>query len=397
MCTCSHLADLPTRTRVLILQHPRESRVGVGTARLAHLALPSSQLRVGVDFSADPIVQAAIGPDTYVLFPGAEARPLTSLPTDRPITLVVLDGTWSEARKLLTRNPALAALPRVAFTPASPSAYQIRTQPAAHCVSTIEALAQVLATIEPSSPDAPPERFARLLDPFHAMVARQQRFELEVHARRHHRHARAAHPGRVPRHLSLPARIAAAWPRLVCVQADANGWPAGHPDRQPPELVHWVAHRLATGETYEAVLAPRCPLAPSTPSHVGLAAEALLAGWSRDRWLTTWRAFLRDDEILVSWGLFGRDLAVEEGLFLPESRLDLRAETSQLLRRRVGTIEDCASALGVPASDVPAAVPGRAGRRLAVLVAVAAALRARASAGEAQLLTPTLAPRLRGP
>jgi DTW domain-containing protein YfiP len=370
--------------------------VGVGTARLAHLALPSSLLRVGVDFSDDPTVQAALGPDTYVLFPGAEARPLASLPTDRPITLVVLDGTWSEARKLLTRNPALAALPRVAFTPARPSAYQIRTQPADHCVSTIEALAQVLATIEPVGPDAPPERFARLLDPFHAMVERQQRFETEVNARRHQRRVRTVDPGHRPRHLSLPARVERAWSRLVCVQGDANGWPAGDPDRQPPELVHWVARRLATGDTYDAVIAPRRPLAPFTPSHVGLPAEALRAGCSAAAWRASWRSFVRDDDVLVSWGLFGRDLAAEDGLFLPEGRLDLRAETSQLLRRRVGTVEECGAALAVPPGGLQVVAPGRARHRLAALVAIAEALRARASKSPTTEPGPPSSPAPRG-
>ncbi len=72
VCVCSHVTPLPTRTRVVLLQHPREHRVGVGTARLAHLSLPASSLHVGLDFDGDAAVCAALASDapTYVLFPG---------------------------------------------------------------------------------------------------------------------------------------------------------------------------------------------------------------------------------------------------------------------------------------------------------------------------------------
>ena len=152
VCFCDRITLLPTRHRLLLLQHPRERRMGIGTARLAHLALPGSQLRVGLDFSTDPVVRALLAqPPAYVLFPGPQALPPEQLPGDRPITLVVLDGTWAQARKLLTLNPAIAALPRVAFRPRRPSAYEIRRQPAEFCLSTIEALAEVLERLEPDA------------------------------------------------------------------------------------------------------------------------------------------------------------------------------------------------------------------------------------------------------
>ena len=60
VCFCDRITLLPTRHRLLLLQHPRERRMGIGTARLAHLALPGSQLRVGLDFSTDPVVCALL-------------------------------------------------------------------------------------------------------------------------------------------------------------------------------------------------------------------------------------------------------------------------------------------------------------------------------------------------
>ena len=94
------------------------------------------------------------GRPAYLLFPGPNAS-TSRVRSDEPITLVVVDGTWWQARKLTKRNAELAALPQLRFTPPAPSNYRIRKEPADHCVATVEALAQVLGVLE-----GDPERFA---------------------------------------------------------------------------------------------------------------------------------------------------------------------------------------------------------------------------------------------
>jgi DTW domain-containing protein YfiP len=366
-CFCDRITVLPTRTRILLLQHPREQRVAIGTARMAQLALPNSRLRVGLDFAEDPEVLAVLAQShaTYVLFPGPDASPIEQLPRDRGISLVVLDGTWWQARKLLKLNPAIAGLPRVAFLPYKPSAYVIRREPADFCVSTIEALAAVLTVLEPEG-----DRFGRLLDPFYAMVERQQWFQAEVRSSRHHF---ARRPSVSPQN-ALAARLDADWSRLVCVHGEANAWPRHHPAREVPETVHWVAHRPATAETFEAVMAPRQVLASATPEHVELSPERLRAGCTRQQWHDAWKGFTRPGDILVMWGTYYRDLAAADGLPLAVPSMNLRDEVSRLLRRRFGPVEASMAALG--AKPTPLALPGRAGRRLAALVGALESLRA---------------------
>lgn len=367
VCYCAQLPQLPTRTRVVVLQHPRERRVGIGTARMAQLALPNSILRVGIDFAADDVVTAALaGPaPSYLLFPGPDARDVRQLSRAQPITLVVVDGTWSQARTLVRLNPRLAALPRIAFTPRQRSAYdRIRKEPADFCVSTIEALAEVLSVLEPDG-----EPFDPMLVPFHAMVARQERFASEIGASRHQRRERPTRP----RGPTLAMRLAAAWPHLVCVQGEANGWPARHPGRHEPEIVHFVAWRPATGERYEAVIAPRRPLAPLTPQHIELPRARLVDGDSVESWRRSWQAFCAPDDVLLQWGSFYTSLAAADGLTLTPRRIDLRGELTQSsLRLRGGTLEDCAARLGL--SIDPLGLDGRGGRRLAALAAIASAL-----------------------
>src|SRR3954468_25008728 len=51
VCYCAKLEHLDTATRVVLLQHPRERRVPVSTARMVHLSLTNSELHYGVDFA----------------------------------------------------------------------------------------------------------------------------------------------------------------------------------------------------------------------------------------------------------------------------------------------------------------------------------------------------------
>jgi DTW domain-containing protein len=126
VCYCRHLCAIETRTRVVLLQHPRESDVAIGTARMAHLCLPNSELHVGVHFDGTEalrrIKSASTGP-AALLYPGPGAIDVMTHPPAGPVTLVVVDGTWWQARKLLRVNPELAALPRYAFSPPSPSTW----------------------------------------------------------------------------------------------------------------------------------------------------------------------------------------------------------------------------------------------------------------------------------
>jgi DTW domain-containing protein YfiP len=356
---------------VLVLQHPRERRVGIGTARMAQLALPNSVLRVGIDFAADPVVTSTLAgaAPSYLLFPGPGARDVRELAAlEQPITLVVVDGTWSQARTLVRVNPALAALPRIAFTPRRRSEYdRIRKEPADFCVSTIEALTEVLNVLEPDG-----EPFDPLLLPFRAMVDRQERFANEIGASRHQRSYPRERRKRRP---TLAMRLAAEWPRLVCVQGEANGWAVRDPARHDPVTVHFVACRPATGELYEAVVAPRRPLAPLTPRHLELTGERLAAGVSVEEWQRSWEAFCKPDDLLVQWGSFYTNLAASEGLRLAQRRIDLRGELTQSsLRPRGGTLEECAAQLGT--TMTPLGLDGRGGRRLAALVSVLETIRA---------------------
>lgn len=166
VCYCAKLRPTHARTHVVFLQHPRERGMAIGTARMAHLSLPGSELHVGLELADHSRVSAvAREPGTYVLFPGDGASSPAQLRDAPPRNLIVVDGTWPMARKVITKNPFLAALPRVGISPRRPSNYRIRRQPAAHCISTIEAVAEVLGALEGDH-----ARFDAMLEAFDYMV-----------------------------------------------------------------------------------------------------------------------------------------------------------------------------------------------------------------------------------
>lgn len=364
-CWCAGLAPVRTATRVVFLQHPRESRVAIGTARLAHLGLANSELHEGIDFRAHPRVQElAAQPGTVLLFPGGDAVDPTRLERP-PDTLLILDGTWSQARKLLALNPHLHSLPRVGLVPRRPGNYRIRREPAPHCLATVEAVIEVLATWEEDE-----ARFSRLRQAFESMVDRQ----IAAPAARTEPVRRRLKPAPPWWESAGVPDLAALWPHLVAVAAEANAHRRGSGIAGEPELLQLTAVRPATGEVFQAFAAPRRPLAPSAAHHLEVPPSLLEAGRPIGGVVADWSRFCRPDDRLVGWGGFSWELLAREGWQPPQDPIDLRGVVAHRLRRRPGSVQAAALAIGAGGPDVPPA-PGRAGRTVHALVALLARLR----------------------
>lgn len=361
VCWCAQAVSLRTRTRVVILQHPREARVAIGTVAIAARCLPEALVDRAVVFPPERLAALLHGDPArppVLLFPTDDARDLRAEPFAHDVTLVLLDGTWTLAARLLKLNPALRELPRVRFTPAAPSRYRIRREPEAHCVASIEALAEALGVLERD-----PVRYAGLLAPFEAMVDHQIRC-----ARDHHPRRRTRPHGPAPSTQRRASPLDALDPaRVVLSYGEASAWPRGLADAPADELLHQVAYRPHSGETLELFLAPTRPVAPSFYHHAELPRDVLDAAIPRAAFLDRWRAFAGEGDAVLSWGHYATDLLAGEGIVIP-TRLDVRTEVATRRHARPGVLEDLApgaAALG----------RGRAGRRLGALAAVYAALR----------------------
>ena len=186
-CVCADLRAVPSRTRVVILQHPREARLAICSAWLTRLALENAELHRGVRFEEHPRLREIVaGPRTALLYPGPGATPAGAAAP--PVALVVVDGTWPQSERMLRANPSLAALPRIALAPGHSSGYGgLRREPGPDRLSTIEAVALALGAIERD-----PARFEPMAAAFRRAVTLQ--LECAQGPRRSPRH----HAGRPP-------------------------------------------------------------------------------------------------------------------------------------------------------------------------------------------------------
>lgn len=366
VCYCAALPHLETTTKIVILQHPRERDVPIGTARMASLCLPQAALHVGVDWSQSaPLAQALGDParPPILLYPGHGARDILSDPPVGPVTLVVVDGTWSQAKTVVRDNPVLQALPRYAFATPEPSQYRIRREPRAELCSTIEALMHVLGVLE-----GEPARFRALLDPFRAMVDAQ----LAAQARAPMRRMRQPRAARAPGH-KLPGAVLERFDDLLCVVGEANAWPYAAGEHSPAdELVHFVAYRMGSGELFDVIAAPGLELSPSTCFHSGLAENKLRRGRSIASLVEQFAQFVRPTDIVCAWGHYGPGLLTASGGVLPAERIDVRSAAQRFTSRKIGSLEAYAASIAptTPMSE------GRAGRRIAMLAAILEAWRA---------------------
>jgi DTW domain-containing protein YfiP len=136
-CLCALVPRVETRTRVLIVRHVLERRKPSNSARLAALALPACTI---VDYPPAPALD---DPGAVLLYPdgGGAAPPGVS-------TLVVLDGSWPQTRRMAQRIPALRRLPRLSL-PAPPAPVErMRRPPRPGHLATLEAIARALELLE---------------------------------------------------------------------------------------------------------------------------------------------------------------------------------------------------------------------------------------------------------
>jgi len=138
----------------------RRDRSGTGTGRLTHLCLSDSSLFVGLAFDDERDVREILDdPQAFalVLFPGEGAleastgegmAAIRSQAAQRRPTIFVLDGSWTGALKIMQHNPRLAALPRVSIRSRKPSGYGFKRQPRPECLSTIEAVHELILLFE---------------------------------------------------------------------------------------------------------------------------------------------------------------------------------------------------------------------------------------------------------
>jgi len=163
VCLCAEVPSIITQTRVVIVRHHLEMHRTSNSGRLAHLALPNSEI---VDHGATDEhgrSQPATFPPldgAWLLYPAGE--PTTTAPVPPIKQLVVLDATWSQARRMYRKLDALRGLPVLRLPDAPMPAARLRASPGEGRVSTIEAIARALRILEGDAVATPLEELFAL-------------------------------------------------------------------------------------------------------------------------------------------------------------------------------------------------------------------------------------------
>lgn len=87
--------------------------------------------------------------NTLLLYPSKDSIPMEQLnPFDGPFNLILLDGTWPQAKGMYSTSPLLHKMRQVRLVMSQISKYVIRTQPIDGCLSTLETAAEALTILE---------------------------------------------------------------------------------------------------------------------------------------------------------------------------------------------------------------------------------------------------------
>ena len=171
LCICDSVTPIESKIGLLILQHPQEQDRALGTARLAAMHFKNAVVKIGLSW---PSLSKALGrtihePSRWAVLYLGSAK-VADLDTEAEIVainrkgeiephqrailsdiegIVLLDGTWSQAKALWWRNAWMLKCQRVILGPKRPSRYgKLRKEPRSDGLSTIEAAGLLLAGLE---------------------------------------------------------------------------------------------------------------------------------------------------------------------------------------------------------------------------------------------------------
>ena len=198
LCICDSVTPIENKVSLLILQHPQEQDRALGTARLTAMHFENAVVKIGLSW---PSLSKALGrpvddPSRWAVLYLGSAK-VSELDTDAEIVainrkgeiephqrailgdiegIVLLDGTWSQAKALWWRNAWMLKCQRIILGPKRPSRYgQLRREPRGDGLSTIEAAALLLAGLEKR-----PDIAETLNGCFERMLARYRQVQTEM-------------------------------------------------------------------------------------------------------------------------------------------------------------------------------------------------------------------------
>ena len=133
-CLCAWPPRVEAQSAVCLLMHDVEALKPSNTGWLIADVLADTSAFGWLRTTVDPALPALLSEpqwQPYLVFPGEYAAPervvseVRLAPGKRPL-FVLLDATWTEARKMFRKSPYLDSLPVLSFKPEQLSRYRLR-------------------------------------------------------------------------------------------------------------------------------------------------------------------------------------------------------------------------------------------------------------------------------
>ncbi len=158
-CMCALRTSLPTRAAVCLLMADIEPLKPTNTGWLIADTVIDTFAFGWSRTQPDPALLALLSDpawDCHVVFPGQYAAPERVVHAVQPAApgrdgrvrrplFILLDGTWSEARKMFSRSPYLDPMPVLSLEPAGASQYRLRRSRCSDHFCTSEVAARCLS------------------------------------------------------------------------------------------------------------------------------------------------------------------------------------------------------------------------------------------------------------
>lgn len=148
-CLCASLQPTIARSRFCLVMFDTEPMKPSNTGRLIADILPDTLAFGWSRTEPDAAMLAAVQSQDVqplVVFPASyadSAREVITAPPQqgKPPLFIMLDGTWTEARKMFRKSPWLDAFPVMSLTVATPSRYTLREAHGVgqHCTAEVAA------------------------------------------------------------------------------------------------------------------------------------------------------------------------------------------------------------------------------------------------------------------
>ena len=196
LCWCAGIQAFEIEPMIALLVHPKEFQRTVGTARVVKLSIQNCRTWTGYgsDFDANSEITSLVEDPAYfpiVLYPGPTSLNLSdathqeiseAIPKDRKLVIFVIDGTWANAKRMIRLSKLLSGLPKISFNIQKTSQYQFRKQPKSYCLSTVEAVCELIENLEAKNlcQVRPARAHHQMLQVFENLVQGQLKAQVEL-------------------------------------------------------------------------------------------------------------------------------------------------------------------------------------------------------------------------